>query len=206
MTFARRPIAPARRLLLVTVVLALGAAACGVPEDDGPRTLPSRDLPPQLLATDPRGTTSTTRGPGATNPELVALFFINGQGRLTPTFAELARSASLTTVLDALASGPSDELVEEGFRTALGAPDVVESVSLSRGVANVDLLPGARLLSADEQILALGQLVLTFTSRPGVGQVRFTLEGEAIEVPTGDGALTSRAVTADDYRTLLASP
>ena len=52
-------------------------------------------------------------------------------------------------------------------------------------------------------MLALGQLVLTATARPGVGQVRFTLEGLPVQVPTADGTVTSDPLSRDDYLALL---
>jgi spore germination protein GerM len=57
-------------------------------------------------------------------------------------------------------------------------------------------------LGGTEQLIALAEIVYTATARPGVGQVSFTLEGEPIEIPRGDGSLTSDAVTRGDYREL----
>ena len=54
-------------------------------------------------------------------------------------------------------------------------------------------------LSSDDQLLALAQLVFTLTARPGIGQVRFTLRGEAIQVPRADGSLVATPVSRDDY-------
>jgi spore germination protein GerM len=65
------------------------------------------------------------------------------------------------------------------------------------------LLPAITELGGDEQLLAVAQLVCTLTARPGVGPVSFTLEGAPVDVPTGDGSLTSGPVSRDDYADLL---
>ncbi len=45
--------------------------------------------------------------------------------------------------------------------------------------------------------------MLTATARPGVGQVRFTLEGLPVQVPTADGTIASDPLSRDDYLALL---
>ncbi len=44
---------------------------------------------------------------------------------------------------------------------------------------------------------------MTATARPGVGQVRFTLDGQPVEVPHADGSVGTDAVSRDDYAALL---
>ena len=51
--------------------------------------------------------------------------------------------------------------------------------------------------------LAVGQLVLSLSSAPGVDGIRLVTSGEAVDVPLPDGALADRPVTADDYVELL---
>ena len=73
-----------------------------------------------------------------------------------------------------------------------------------RGVAQVDLAAEFAELGSDRQLLAIAQLVLTLTSRPGVGQVAFTLDTAPIDVPRADGTITSDPVTRADYASMLA--
>ena len=68
----------------------------------------------------------------------------------------------------------------------------------------MDLLPEVSALPADEQLLAVAQIVCTLTGRPGVGQVSFTLQGARLAVPKGDGSLVSSPVARDDYAGLMA--
>ena len=58
-----------------------------------------------------------------------------------------------------------------------------------------------------DQRLAIAQIVLTLTRRPGIGQVIFNVDGTDIPVPRGAGDLTSpgSAVTYDDYLAVLST-
>ena len=60
-------------------------------------------------------------------------------------------------------------------------------------------------LSGLDQKLAIAQIVLTLTSRPGVGQVLFSVDGKLISVPRGrgDSVASGVAVTFDDYSSLI---
>ena len=53
---------------------------------------------------------------------------------------------------------------------------------------------------------AVGQIVLTATSLPGVTAVLLTHDGEALEAPLPSGELTSAPLTAADYEPLLVGP
>ena len=89
-----------------------------------------------------------------------------------------------------------------GRRTAVTG-DLIGKVEVSGGIATVDLRPAISDLGADEQLLAVAQLVCTLTNRPGVGPVAFTLDGAPVDVPRADGSLTSGVVSRDDYADLL---
>lgn len=82
---------------------------------------------------------------------------------------------------------------------------MVASVSVSRGIASVDLRSSVEDLSGRNQLLAFAQLVCTLTAQPGIGSVAFTVDGQPIEVPRGDGSLTSGSVSRDAYASLITS-
>jgi spore germination protein GerM len=170
-------------------------AACSVPaqrraheqDDDAvPFGLLDPDVPPLL----PPVTAVLT--------EPVALCFVQ-EGELVVVDSALDPPVDLPEVVDALAEPPD----QGSMRTAVSDPPVVGDAALVGGVARVDLLPAITTLGGDEQLLAVAQLVCTLTARPGVGPVSFTLEGAPIDVPTGDGSLTSGPVSRDDYADLL---
>ena len=140
--------------------------------------------------------------PPASGPssEPVALCFVR-DGRLVIVSDEVGAPADLRAPLDALASPPAD--AGPLLRTALTEPSIVRDVRLLGGIARVDLLPEVSALSADEQLLAVAQIVCTLTGRPGIGQVSFTLQGARLAVPKGDGSLVSSPVARDDYAGLM---
>ncbi len=57
-----------------------------------------------------------------------------------------------------------------------------------------------------DQLLMVGQIVLTLTDQAGIDEVNFTLDGEPIRVFRGDNTLSEpgEAVGRDDYELLLA--
>ena len=193
----RRPAAVASLVLGCT----LFCAACGIPNDDSAKAIDDEDLPRSLVSSE----TTTERTPTSEAGQPVFLFYIDG-ARLVVVGEELQPDPTLRAVIDRLAAGPSDAVAAEGYRSALAAGDAIASVSLERGVALVDLTETFAQTPVSDQVLGLGQIVLTATSQPGVGQVRFTLEGQPVEVPRADGSSGTDAVSRDDYLALLGTP
>jgi len=187
---------PTRRLLAALVLL-VTIAACGVSTQDAPRVADDDSVPFGLLLPNP----STIVPPAtALTTEAVTLYFIAGD-RLVAVEQRLDPPVSIGEVVDALAEPP----VEDGrsLRSATGPPFGVAQMRLRAGVVQVDLAPSVASLGGDAQLLAIAQLVCSLTARPGVGQVAFTLAGAPVDVPRGDGTLTSGAVSRDDYAQLL---
>ncbi|MET1000234.1 MAG: GerMN domain-containing protein [Acidimicrobiia bacterium] len=194
---------PGRRVAAIAVAL-ISVSACGIPTDEDARRIDPEEIPPGLLDVSAPTTVAGALDPLGTT-EVVAVYLIR-DGALAPSLAEIRRGASLNDVIELIRVAPSEELAEEGFRSALVSDvPVVQSISLARGVADIDLGPAFLELPSNDQVLALGQLVLTATARPGVGQVRFTLEGLPVQVPTADGTIASDTLSRDDYLALLPS-
>ena len=120
-----------------------------------------------------------------------------------PITRELPSPVSLGDVVAALVAGPTSE-VGRDLRTAL-SEELVEDADTRGGVATVAVTKSFKDLATSEQRLAVAQLVVTLTGRPGVGQVSFTIDGEPVPVPTGDGLLAGRPVSRDDFTSLLAT-
>ena len=132
--------------------------------------------------------------------ESLSLYFPHGD-RLARVVGSVPLGTTLQQVIVLLAAGPG-ELGPPDARTAIELGDVV-SVQLSAGVASVGLAPKFRDLPATEQRLAVAQLVLTLTERPGVGQVIFTIAGRPVAVPRANGSFGSRTVSSDNYVDLV---
>ncbi|GIL37019.1 GerMN domain-containing protein [Phycicoccus sp. DTK01] len=188
-----------RAALLLTAAVLL--AGCGAPRSSPATTLES--VPYDLLAPSQAPEPSPTeadRGGGRA-------FLVRGDA-LVPTSPVSPGSSTADTVrrtLARLTAGPTEDDRAAGRSSALG-PDVpVSLVALSgrRAVVDIgtkDLPPGAGRLT-----LAVGQLVLTVTSVPGVDEVTLTSDGASVPAPLPGGALTDRPLTADDYRSLTAA-
>jgi spore germination protein GerM len=76
--------------------------------------------------------------------------------------------------------------------------------SLARGRVTIDLQGEGSATVGDEGPLAVGQIVLTATSVPGVDSVVLTREGKPVEAQQAGGQLTDRPLTAAEYAPLLA--
>jgi spore germination protein GerM len=99
-------------------------------------------------------------------------------------------------LLALLERGPSER--DDGLRSAV-PPEGPLRVERDDGVVVVELPE----VTGPDQLLAVGQLVLTFTSLAGVEQVRLERDGELVEVPLPDGSLVRRPLTAEDYESLV---
>jgi hypothetical protein len=171
-------------------------AACGVPTQRSAQKADADEVPYGLLEQRDRETAA-----GRSGEEDVVLSFERND-RLVAVPRRLPGPASLSMLLAALRRGPTSEEVSVGVRSAIPRRGALRSVSLAGGTATVDLAPGFATLSSADQLVALAQIVYTLTARPGVGQIRFTLDGESTEVPRANGSLTAGRVSRDDYAVL----
>ncbi len=193
-------------------------SSCGVPNSNEFTKIADANIPFELNATTTSSSTTTTTlapdlpmpgaGTGNLPPEIinetVELYFITAN-RVLATKIQIASPATTSQVLAALIAGPPIGDAGLGLRSALSTA-LTATIDVSKGIANIDadavLLDG---LSPIDQRLAIAQLVLTFTSRPGVGQVVLSIEGSQIAIPRGRGDLAKPGtpVSFEDYSSLL---
>ena len=210
-----------RHRTLAGAIAALGllaAPGCGISGDGELQTIRDEDL--QGLDETTTSTTATTAPatttPAATTPpgatsttigtEPVDLYFVDGN-LLQPVRISLAAPVSPTRAIAALLTGPPSGEAGIGLRTHL-RPGLVNFpvVESGAGYASVDLETDAFSgIDPADQRTAIAQIVLTLVSRPGIGQVQFTLDGEPMRVPRRDGLQSDPgdAVYKDDYVSLL---
>ena len=187
---------------LVLALVALAAAACGIPPDDHAILAAPGSVPFDLLGQAPSATVTTLQ---VAPTEKATIFLVQGE-RLAPVQRELPAPVSVESVLEALEAGPTATEVQLGLRTALLAAGLVKSSGVSGGIATVDLGQPFTEIAGRDQILALAQIVSTVTGLPGVGRASFTLDGQPVGVLRGDGAVTTDSVSRDDYATLAPVP
>ncbi len=206
---------------VAVLCIAAFTTACGVPVDESVRSIDS--VPFGLMRTSTSTTsTSTTSSttstipvaptsafpslPSTTAPDLanetVQLYFLNGD-RFVEERRTVGVDAPLFDIVFELVRGPVNPVVGSAFLTSVVNFGDVIDVTLEGGLATVELGGGFTSLPAGEQRRLIGQLVLTLGSQRGVGQVRFTVSGNPLDVPQGDGTFGSDALSRDSFQSLV---
>jgi sporulation and spore germination protein len=177
-----------RRTVLTVLTMTVLLAACGIPVDRGPVSLSKRDVPFGLLdpSTSTPSTTSTT-GPSPVEVT-VQVFLLSPDGHLVAVSRDVAFPAPMTAVLGALVDGPTDAEAANGLQSAVPAQTVVQSTTVTNGLATVNLSGTFGQLVGQTQIEAVAQIVFTATALAGVTQVAFQLDGTPVAVPAANGA------------------
>lgn len=194
-----------RWMLALMAVVAL-SASCGLPDSGPPHTIDPTKVPYHLLGSATAAPSTTQRGSRTTTPRV---YLMNGSDRLVAVEAPLPSSDTkelLQQLLAQLARGPDESQRSAGLGTALG-PDATFTVNEITGrTAVVQLDPGDQGPTANKLPLAAGQVVLTATSVRGIERVQLVrADGQPIEVPLPDGALTALPLEARDYLSLVVS-
>ena len=103
-------------IVALALLLALLAAACGVPADSSPQLLDESALPPELA--DPSTTTMTTEPPAASVDQLV--YFFDDEDFLADASREVSAPVDPQDLLEVLFVGPTEEEADqESLRSAI---------------------------------------------------------------------------------------
>jgi hypothetical protein len=197
-----------------TAAVCLALVSCGVPTQDVAQPLASTVIaPPALPAKTPSPTPSqsqTTQASPSASAEQVELWFVGGAG-LVPVLTSVSLTDSAEAIIAGLVAGPPEN---EQLRTVVvdpltGSPLI--SVFLDEpaqtnnpGDVNIALSPEFASLPPNEQVLVLGQVVLSIAGG-GLGAVAFVDQtGSPVAVPLPDGRLLDRPSTVADYSSLTA--
>ena len=187
---ARRAVAAG---VLAAVLGTTVLAACGVtPQSKATRIEP--DAVPFGLLDDQPTTTSVDAGRETT-------MYLLSDDRLVAVNRSVPDGSSLDDLLGQVITGPTEVEQTLGVTTAVPS-GTIASVETSRGIAEVDLASSFGDIRSREQLLALGQIVYTLTGQPGIGGVRFTVEGKDVTVPLSDGSLSDDPLSRDDFEAL----
>jgi spore germination protein GerM len=186
------------RAVTIAVVGALVtlAVACSPGSQDQPDAIDRRDVPFELLDST---TTSTTPASLPTESDATVYFVVDGA--LVPVGRDVAPT-DVDAALQALLEGPTTAEAALGVASAIPSGTTITRLARDGETLTVDLETDPGTAESDAP-LAVGQLVLTVTTIPGVERVRFRVGGEPVQVPKGDGTLSSGAVSADDYQALV---
>ncbi|HZD66575.1 MAG TPA: GerMN domain-containing protein [Acidimicrobiales bacterium] len=197
----RRRLAPG----LVVVFLPLVAAACGVPTQAGPRTIPTKQVPFQLLNPSaghaPTSPTPTSPGPGRLT--YTRIYLVNANQKLYGFSVVLPAPLTVHKAVDNLLASPTKQQTDAGLTSDISDHARLRSVQRHGAVVNLDFTPGIATAAGGNQALAIAQIVFTATYVPGVNAVTISLQGKPVEVPVGkNGVLVKRPVSRADYPTL----
>jgi spore germination protein GerM len=176
--------------LLATLLLA--GSGCGFPSQDGAEPLAEDELPVGLR---PSATPEPAHSEGAVQ---ATIWLVDGD-RLVSVRHEVPSPASAETITEALLDGPTSSEQQRGIRSALPDPAVAVGATSSRGVATVELNESFTEIAPEDQLLAVGQFVLTLTDAPGVGTVTFQIDGEPAAVPLPTGESSDGPVFREQY-------
>jgi spore germination protein GerM len=190
------------RAVLGVLAAVVVLAGCGVPVQDDPVPINPGAVPSQLR----ESTQPATPQPSATGKSALRISFVRNDQLVSLRREAPAGSAAdrLQAVLDDLLAGPTAVEQANGVTTAL-PPDVTLKVAEVRGTRVVLELSGdTEGRSATENVLAVGQIVLSVTALPSVGEVTFSRDGVPVEALLADGALTTDPLTEADYESLRA--
>lgn len=187
-----------RRSWSAASVAALLLVGCGIGSEESPRNL-------HLRVDDESLSIDTQVGDGF---EIGAsIYLVAENARLRPTTRRVQVSAEPSThlgsVLDALIAGPDEGEVPRGLRSAVPSTTRVLGVTVDDDTAVVDLSSAFASIGGREELLAVGQVVLTVTTFPGVRRVLLNLDGRPTDLPLPDGSLADGAVALSDYASLL---
>jgi len=200
-----------------TAALCLALISCGVPTQDTAQPLATEVIAqpaiPATSAPSPSVPTEPTSSSEPTEPVitmLVDLWFAGDTG-LVPVPTEVVPPDSDQAILDGLVAGPPEN---EQLRTVVvdpltgnplvsvfeGEPTVIEPGAS----VFIALAPEFAALPPNEQVLVLGQVVISL-SGAGLGAVEFVdATGSPVAVPLPDGRLLDRPATTSDYIALAA--
>ena len=187
------------RLVAIVVGATLLASACGISNQGTAQRIPDDDVPFGLL------TDRSNAANPATTGRRVTVYLIGVGERLVPVERRVPPDAPLIAVVRALGGGPTKNELALGISSPL-PPRQVVSATASRGIAQVDLGASFADLPSQDQSVAIAQLVFTLTAEAGIGRVSFTLDGQPVDVPRGDGALTTDPLVREDFPALAPSP
>lgn len=175
-----------RACATAAAALALAVAGCGVPIDDSPRAISRTTAPPDTAV-------PTTISDGVTDQ--VSVYFLRDED-LERQSRDVAEDPTLGQAIGFVLA-PLPEGSDPGLRTAVPTGTTLLDVTIAGRVATIDLTSEINDVTGQTQKEAFAQIVFTALAWEDVEQVRFQVDGEAIDAPTDDGNLA--VVDADDY-------
>lgn len=196
----------------VTALISVLLVGCGVPTQDVAQPLPSDLVAQPVVSATP--TPSPSQSPSPSELPVVEIpvdLWFAGDLGLVPVSTPSVAPLTAEDIVAGLVAGPP---VESELRTVVVDPLTSEplvSVFTGEPIAGpsiasvyIALAPAFASLPPNEQVLVLGQVVISI-SGAGLGAVSFVdSAGSAVAVPLPDGRLLDGPATSSDYIELAA--
>lgn len=217
------------RLVAAVTVAAALLTGCGISLDAQPAAIPPDVLPSpvatpsatptEVAAVEPTSSPTSTPSPDVPDEDVASLrlWFVQEDG-LTAVESSLPVGSNPEYVMQALVVGPTAVEVAQGLRTIASDPltgqplavivNPVQPTADPQGATpiTVELSPDFPALPPTEQVLLLGQVVLSLTGA-GEASVAFVdASGAPLAVPLPDGRLLDTPARARDYGPLIYRP
>lgn len=111
---------------------------------------------------------------------------------------------SAQSVIDALTSQLGSEVLSKGLRSSLTArDDLIKNIETIESTTIIDLDTNFDQLPGDEQLLMLGQIVLSILSNTNSTSVKFTSLGSPLTIQDANGNLIDGNAMRSDYIDLV---
>lgn len=194
-----------RRRLLAPVLIVGLTTGCGPPTSGPAVTVAPEQVPTSLISPRPQATSPAVISEVAVD---LRVFFLDLEGRLRAHPAPVepgtveARARALLAIL---LNGPADAERARGLTTGLSPRVGVVRSGVESGIATLSWDASAFDPTPRTLPMAIGQIVLTLTSIPGVHAVAFTRNGSPVDVPLPSGELASGPINAGSYRDVQAT-
>ena len=188
-----------KRLFAIVMLVALAAAACGVPTDEMPRTLSleqiSQELRPGQLPT-PTPEPEVLLGDVETGRRQIHMISPGNQLEIVERQVADTPEGLLRILMNGTTPEEADRNITSAFDTRDSSATIHDVDELMQ-LVTVDLAPGSLDSRNTEQKLGFAQIVFTLTSLPGIEFVDF-IESN----PDDPDNPTSLAVQTDERTTL----
>lgn len=184
--------------MLGLVAGSLMLSSCSlVPTTSSPQIIARHDIPFGLLGQSIPGTNGG-RVRFITQP----VYIVDVTGHLAPSSRIVPAPPTLATVLRQLILGPTQIESAAGYSSALPKDLVLIDATVKNTVGFIDLATALTSLSRAQQLLAIGQLVLTANDVGATGGIRISVAGiqQSVLLPNGHH---SALASAKDFQLLL---
>ena len=200
----------ARGVVAAAGVGLLLLAACGVQLDEEPRLLATDSTLPHGLSESSPTSAAGGAGESAQQPQAlqaVSVYLVDNDGYLVEVRRPVTEEPDVARAVTSLLSPLTEAERNAGLATAIASTTGLRGViGPEDGLVTIDLSSAVGDGPPDIVRVALAQLVYTATEVPGVEFVLFQVDGEAREVPTGQGRSTAEPLSRPDYLQLRRPP